>query len=114
MPFLVVNGTTIKVAAGVPVQRKRIERGERQRAFDLTLLSSVDSTRKDQWQITTPPVPRADADSYKTAIEGTPPYNCSGDLLAGTVSCHGFISSWESIPAATGEYVIITFELWQA
>lgn len=108
MAALVVGGVTVKVAVG-GVSRRRVEIGDRVRAFGGRLRSSI-RARKWEWAVTTPAVPVAEASTYLTAIE-TVPVSCSGDALGGTVSCHGTLTGWNDAGLPGGTHVIVSFDL---
>ena len=111
MAFLVVAGVTVPVAlnttSGAPV-----EAGERVRAWDNSMLSTVRDF-KDEWQVTTALMLRADADTLKAALQGTPPLTCSGDLLGGSVSCHAVITGERYVKKGVGEMVALSFTLME-
>lgn len=109
MPFLTVGATNISVAAdGVTKEHEVIE--DQQRAFS-GALRVIRSTIKRQWRVRTIPVARATADTYYTALTGTPPTNCSGDLIGSTVSCVVTVEGFESVAGAGAELVVITFRI---
>lgn len=75
-----MGGTTIKVARE-GVQRDRDDASDRARAFDNTYRASVTGTAKRTWAFSTPPIPRATADTYEATLGIVTAQPCSGDIL---------------------------------
>ncbi len=109
---------TIPTFGDVPVamdpsaarREKDHEVGERRRAYDGTMHTSIRG-RKRSWNIRTPPLLRATADSLYSALEATPPLACSGDLLGGAVSCHYESGGADHPRKQTGEHQVVEFTL---
>lgn len=112
MAFLVVAGVTVPVALNT-TQGAPVEAGERVRAWDNSMLATI-RDRKKEWQVTTRPIPRADANTLEAALNGTPPLACSGDLLGGAVNCHAQITDLRYAKYAPGEHVVLVFTLMEA
>lgn len=105
MPALVVGGVTVSVAPG-GAREAVVEIGDRARAFDGTMRSTVRS-RKKAWPITTIPMTQGDATTLETALNGTLPVACSGDILGASVNCHPEITGIDYVPIA-GSYLVVT------
>ncbi len=108
---------TIPTFGDVPVAldpsaatQKVDEVGTRRRAFDGSMHSTI-RDRKRNWRVRTRPMLRADADSMVSALEGTAPLACSGDLLGGAVSCHYELASIDHPKKQTGEHQVVEFIL---
>lgn len=110
MAYLVVGGVTVEVAAGAS-SRAVVEIGDRARAFDGTLRSTVRS-RKKAWSITTVPMTKANADTLETALNGTLPVAVSGDTT-GSVNTHPVVTGRTDIPTAGGFFVVLSFDLME-
>lgn len=102
MPYHVVGGVTVSVAAS---SESVEEVGDRGRAFDGTLRSTI-RARKKEWTISTVPMTQADATTLETALNGTLPVACSGDLT-GTVNTHPVITGKEYV-MVSGSYRVVT------
>lgn len=112
MAFLITAGVTVPVALGQSASSPD-EIGDRARAFDGAMLSTI-RDRKEQWRIQTTPMPRADANTLRAALEGTPPLACSGDLLGGAVNCHAVVTAARYRKFGDGERVVLEFTLSEA
>jgi hypothetical protein len=101
MAFLIVNGQTVPVAVdGASMEVELI--GDRARAFDGTM-RSVRRATKRRWKVKTTPMTLAETTQLTTTLTtAAPPIACSGDLLGGTVSCDGEITSVVFSPAPSG------------
>lgn len=110
MPSLVVGGVTIKVAPQ-GAQRERLDAVDRSRAFDNTYRASATGTAKRQWNFTTPPIPRATADTYEATLGVVTAQTCSGDILGASISCCSEITG--NVPMAIGaaQHSVISFKL---
>ena len=86
------------------------EVGGRERAYSGAMHSTI-RARPRKWTIRTRPMLRADGDSLVSALEGTQPLACSGDLLGGAVSCHYEPVRTEHPKFQPGEHQAITFIL---
>lgn len=109
MPFLVIDGETILVAPS-QAPRQVIEIGDKERAFSGTLRSTI-RARKREWDVTTVPMPQADADALEAVLEGTPPLTCSGDLLGGDVDCHIELQGSTPLRLNGEEYSVLQFRV---
>lgn len=109
MAFLVVAGQTVPVAMGTAEATVQ-EVGDKGRAFDGTQLSTV-RDRKDVYRIQTTPMLRTAANTLETALEGTPPLTCSGDLLGASTNCHVSQIRKQYRKYGDGERVVLSFEL---
>jgi hypothetical protein len=108
MAALMIGALQVKVAPGT-FNMRPVEIGDRERSLNGTLRSSVRATKRE-YSAATPPIPLADANTLRAALQ-TIPQTCSGDLLGETISCHGRLTSWDvaAIPGAT--FVTVGFEL---
>jgi len=111
MPFLVVGGVTASVARE-SVSRETIEIGDRARAFDGTMRSTIRS-RKYRWTARTSPLTQADADTFIAALNGALPVECSGDWT-GAVNTHPEVLGTDHIGAGSSYRIIVAFALNQA
>lgn len=102
MPFVVVGAVTIPIQAPGGARHDVEEFGERQRAFDGTMLTAV-RARKDRWgPLTSVLLARAATDTAIAALNATPPVSCSGDFLNATVNCHPQYHGLAPEPVANG------------
>ena len=86
------------------------EVGERSRAFDGTMHVTVRDWKR-RWRVRLVRVVRASGDSIVSALQGTPPLACSGDLLGGAVNCIPELVRARHPKHADGEYQILEFIL---
>lgn len=112
MEFLVVAGVTVPVELNTSTADVS-EVGDRERAFDGTMLATIRG-HKNEWKVQTPPLLRADADTLEAALKGTPPLACSGDLLGGPINCHATGIQKQYRKYANGEHVALSFVLLEA
>lgn len=110
MPYLVVGGVTTEVAPGAS-SRSVTEIGDRARAFDGTLRSTVRG-RKKAWEFTTVPMTKAAADTLETALNGTLPVAVSGDTT-GSVNTHPEVTGRVDIATSGGFRVALSFRLFE-
>lgn len=108
MSFLVVGGVTVPVREADTSYQ---EIGERERAFDGTMRSTI-RARKRVWTVHT--VPSAGIPAIYTALIAAPPVSCSGTLLGGAVNCYPEVSSRAPLKAANGVYESLSFSLHEA
>lgn len=113
MPVLVVGGVTIKVAPG-GVSRDRLDNVDRARAFDNTYRASQSGTVKRDFHFSTPPIPRATADTYEATLGVVTAQTCSGDILGASISCCSEITGWAPSPYQSGHLVVGSFILHEA
>lgn len=111
MPYLVVGSVTVNVAPGAS-SRAVEEIGDRARAFDGTLRSTVRG-RKKVWSITTAPMTKANADTLETALNGTLPVAVSGDTT-GSVNTHPEVTGREDVAISGDFLVVMSFRLMEA
>lgn len=104
MSSLIVGFVTIPVAPG-GIRRDRLDAIDRARAFDNTYRASVTGNPKRDWLFSTPPVTRALADAYETALGQVAPQLCSGDILGGSqnvvLQSENFGTTWTLINTPT-------------
>lgn len=88
MPALTVGATDIAVErAPVPVEYQEF-RGDRARMLDATM-RETEPVRKRVWgPMQTRLLTSSEESTQRAALIATPPINCSGDIIGGTVSCH--------------------------
>lgn len=108
MPFLVVGGVTVNVATDAS-SRTVQEIGDRARAFDGTMRSTV-RARKKAWSFTTVPMTDAAASTLETALNGTLPVAVSGDIT-GSVNTHPEVTGREDVAISGGFNVVLSFTL---
>ena len=85
MSFLVIAGTTVKVARTSAAET--IERiGTSSRAYAGNLRSTVRSEKRT-WKVTTTPMIAADAATLRAAIALAAQVTCTGNMLGGSVTC---------------------------
>lgn len=111
MPFLVVGGVTASVARDT-AKRETIEIGERARAFDGTMRSTV-RARKYRWSANTTPLTQADADTFIAALNGGLPVACTGDWT-GSVDTHPEVTGLDHVGSGSSYRIIVSFALNQA
>lgn len=110
MSYLVVGGVTVDVAEG-SAQVNVDEIGDRFRAFDGTMNSSIRAYKKS-YDITTIPMTDANADTLEAALQGSQPVACSGDLT-GSVNCHVQPLGRREFETAPGRRVVVRFRLYE-
>ena len=114
MPYLSVSGTTVEVSARDGVTAEYEEVGDRERAFDGTLRSTVRAWKR-VWPVVTIPITRTAGNALVTKLQGTPPLTCSGDLLGAQTSCHArsirLIHIASPQTTGTNEDVRVSFDL---
>ena len=108
MPYLVVGGVTVSVAAA---SRAVEEIGDRARAFDGTKRSTIRS-RKYVYSVTTVPMADGTATTLEAALNGSLPVACSGDLT-GSINAHPEVTGREDVMIAGGFNVVLSFALHQ-
>lgn len=86
MPALVIGSHTVDGV--VSARRTVVEAVERERAYNNTMLATQIAAEKENWAITVSHVSAAEKSSIESALAGTPPITCSGDVLGVSVSCH--------------------------
>lgn len=111
MPFLVVGGVAASVARDTAA-RETIEIGDRARAFDGTMRTTIRS-RKYRWSARTTPLTQADADTFLAALNGALPVACTGDWT-GAVDTHPEVTGIEHIGAGSSHRIIVAFALNEA
>lgn len=82
MSILLVGGVPIPISPS-GASRPRLDMADRARAFDGTYRASVTGNAKRDWNFSTPPIPRAFADSFQTVLATIGSQTCSGELLLG-------------------------------
>lgn len=108
MPFLAIGGVTVPVALGELTQRK-LPVGRAIETYNGGMRSAV-RARKWEWTVPTQWMTEADADTLRTALEGTPPLTCSGDLTTHDVVLVDTVEE-DRQKFATGEHVRLTFTI---
>lgn len=108
MPFLTVGGVTVEVAPGGS-SRAVTEIGDRARAFDGTMRSTVRS-RKKVFAFTTVPMTQAAATTLETALNGALPVAATGDRT-GSINTHPEITNVEDVATSGGYRVVYHFTL---
>jgi hypothetical protein len=111
MAFLVVAGITVPVAwpEGAPANEV-VEIGDRMRAFDGTMLSSIRARKREQ-PVITHPMALAARDTLRAVLTGSPPITCSGDLLGGSGSYDASGLSDRVITGSGGRHYVLSFVL---
>lgn len=99
MPAQVVGGVTVGLAFA-PVEESVEEIGDRARAFNGTMRSTV-RTFKRSWTQQTKPISDADATTLLAALRGALPVAVSGDVT-GAVNTHPKVNSVTTIPISGG------------
>lgn len=113
MAILIVAGVTIPIAP-TGASRQREDRVDRARAIDGTMHATQIGTAKRSWPFTTPPITRANADTYETTLGAVAAQTCSGDILGGSVSCFTEITDWQAVQIPSGHRVVLSFALHEA
>jgi hypothetical protein len=103
MPFLVVGGITVPVAAdgGVGHEVEEIG-GEVTRAFDGTAQIARRGV-KHRYSVSTAPLSRTAADALRTVLVGAQPVTCSGDLPGASGSYITQVRGYRPVPVAGGD-----------
>lgn len=86
MAFLTIAGITIEVQTDGASRAEGDVVGERVRAFDGTMRSTV-RAEKAEWQFTTGPMTAADVATLRAAIALDTPVTCAGDALPSSTTC---------------------------
>lgn len=117
MPFLVIASQTIPVTLNA-ARRKDVEVGEVRRAFSGAPRSSVRAYVREWEGVETRWISRAQADTFRSALEGAPPLAASGDL---TGSVNVYIRNVQEvekgrkiISGSAVEAVRLSFDILQA
>jgi hypothetical protein len=84
---LTVGGVDISVSRDDVVTDYEEIGGDRVRMRNATM-REIAPTRKRQLHCQTRLLTSAEESTQRTALIGTPPITCSGDILGGSVSCH--------------------------
>jgi len=109
---LTYPGVTVPVASASTPSSSYEEIGERARAFNGTLRSTV-RARKQTWTVVTKPLAQADATTLLGLLTGTPPVAATGDLT-GAVSVHPVISGVSRVKIGGGYRVVVEYSLMEA
>lgn len=108
MAYLTVGGVTVDAAEGQT--RVGVEEiGDRFRAFDGSMNSTVRAYKRS-YEITTIPMTDTNADTLETALEGTQPVACTGDLT-GSVDLHVVPLGRREFQTGEGRRVVVRFRL---
>ena len=113
MAYLVVAGVTVPVALGSG-RRAEVPIGDVQRAYSKAPRSSVSGYKLEWRGVETVFIPRATANTLRTALKGTPPLAVTGDL---TGSLNVYVRNIEEVDKTKlsgGEYVRLSFDMWEA
>ncbi len=109
MPFLVVNNQTVQVAVGGASEQIEVV-GDRARAFDGTLRTTRRASKR-KWQVKTPPLTAADAQTLRTLLMAAPPLTCGGDMVGTAVACDAEVTGIEYVAAGGGTRQAFEFTL---
>lgn len=117
MAFLVIAGQTIPVIP-TSARRREFAIGEVRRAFSGAPRSSVRGYKLAWEGVETSWISRAQADTIRTAIKGTPPLTTTGDL---TGAINTYILNIQEVDKArkmiggvSVEAVRLSFDIWEA
>lgn len=113
MAFCIVDGTTVPVAPNAGKLRT-IEVGDKHRAFDGTMRSSLTDHMRE-WRVKSAPMASTDADTlYASLTSLSQPKTCSGDLLGASISCYGKFEGRTEVAHSTTPMAVMEFTLQEA
>lgn len=112
MAIQIVGGVTVGLAFA-PIEETVTEIGDRARAFDGTLRSTV-RTFKRRWVQQTKPISSADATTLLAALRGAVPVAVTGDIT-GAVNTHPEVTGIQYVPLGGGAFrVVVSYALLEA
>ena len=112
MALLVIESLTVPIDwPDGGEEQEPVEIGDRDRAFDGTLLTSIRGYKR-RWAFRSAPIDSTAADALMAILEATPPLACSGDALGGSIDCVARYSGREIMTVGSGVRLFrVRFEL---